>query len=117
MVRSYRGKEVNMLALAKRNEYKTAIGNAHMNTRGDILGKGGVIIKTREEQIKEYEESIKLQEGEVSLKGNQISDLERDLKKYVSKPEKIIPKKQEKKKEEIKEEEIKEEEIIFDEEE
>lgn len=115
MVRSYRGKEVNMLALAKKNEYKTAIGNAHMNTRGDILGKGGVIIKTREEQIKEYEESIKLQEGTVSMKGEQLSDLEKDLKKYVSRPEKIVPKKQEKKKEEVKEE--KTEEIIFDEEE
>lgn len=113
MARSFRGKEVNMLALAKKNEFKIAIGNSHQNARGDIIGRGGIIIKTREEQIKEYQESIQQQEGMGSMKAEQLSDLEKDLKKYTSKPEKITPKKTEPKKE-VKEE-VKEE-IIFDEE-
>ena len=115
MAKSFRGKEVNMLALAKKNEFKIAIGNTHQNARGDIIGRGGIIIKTREEQIKEYQESIQQQEGMGSMKGEQLSDLEKDLKKYTSKPEKIAPKKQKEVKVEPKEE-PKEEEIIFDEE-
>lgn len=113
MARSFRGKEVNMLALAKKNEYKVALGNSHQNARGDIIGRGGIILKTREEQIKEYEKTIQ-QEGMVSMKNEKLSDLEKDLKKYTSKPEKIAPKKQKEVKEKV--EEVKEEEIIFDEE-
>lgn len=113
MVKSFRGKEVNMLSLIKKNEHKVCLGNSKTNARGDIIGKGGIIIKTREEQIKEYEEQVRLQSGSVNMKGTELTNIEENLKKYTSKPEKIVPKKQ-KKKEET--EETIEEEIIFDEE-
>ena len=118
MARSFRGKEVDMLKLFHKNEKKIALGNARMNARGDIIGRGGIILKSREDQVKEYQEKIKEQEGTVGLKDPEaLSDLEKKLRK-VSKPEKVVAKK---KKEEPKQEPIaepvpeKEEEIIYDE--
>lgn len=115
MTRSFRGKEVDMLKLFRKNEKKIALGNARMNARGDIIGRGGIILKSREDQVKEYQEKIKEQEGTVGMKDPaELSDLEKKLRK-VSKPEKVVSKK---KKEELipePEEEKKEEEIIFDE--
>lgn len=113
MAKSFRGKEVNMLALAKKNEYKIALGNSKMNARGDIIGKGGIIIKTREEQIKEYEESVLQQQGEVGFKDNNLSELEKTIQKITNKPEKITPKKEIKKSETF---EKPKQEIIYDEE-
>ena len=95
MARSFRGKEVNMLALAKKHELSIALGNGPtVNTRGDLIGRNGKIIKTREEQIREYEESLKTQEGSVSMKNpNELTAIERTIAKYSSKPQKITPKK------------------------
>ena len=83
MAVSYRGKTVNMLALSRKNEHKIALGNSHQNARGDIIGRGGVILKSREEQIKEYEENIVKTEGQESMKNETLSDLEKNLKKYM----------------------------------
>lgn len=118
MTRSFRGKNVDMLKLFHKNEKKIALGNAHMNARGDILGRGGIILKSREDQVKEYQEKIKEQEGMVGMKDPaELSDLEKKLRK-VSKPEKVVAKKQkEEPKSEPKSEPVpeKEEEIIYDE--
>ena len=95
MVRSYRGKDINFSALHKKYEHTIALGNGPTcNARGDLIGKDGKIIKTREEQIKEYKESISVQQGEVSIKDpSKMSDLEKTLSQY-TKPEKIVvPKK------------------------
>lgn len=45
MALSFRGHQVDMVSLAKKNEKVVALGNANMNGRGDILGKGGKIVK------------------------------------------------------------------------
>ena len=52
---SYRGQHIDMELLKFKNQHKVALGNAHLNARGDILGKGGVIIKTKEQRLKEKE--------------------------------------------------------------
>jgi len=52
--RSLRGKVVDMDQLAKRNELTPAVGNARVNARGDELGPGGKIVKTRDEIVKDY---------------------------------------------------------------
>jgi hypothetical protein len=52
--RSMRGKNVDMDLLRKRNELTPAVGNARVNARGDELGPGGQIIKSREDVVAEH---------------------------------------------------------------
>lgn len=53
-VRSMRGREVDMEKLNLRNEMTPAVGNMKVNARGDELGKGGKVVKTREEILADY---------------------------------------------------------------
>jgi hypothetical protein len=48
-----RGVEIDMLRMAKQNELVPAVGNANVNARGDKLGPGGQIVKTREQIVSE----------------------------------------------------------------
>ena len=54
--RSMRGKEVDMEKLALKNELQPAVGNMKVNARGDEIGPGGKIVRTREEILKDYYE-------------------------------------------------------------
>jgi hypothetical protein len=49
-----RGKELDMEKLSLRNELTPAVGNIRVNARGDQLGEGGKIVKTKEEILAEY---------------------------------------------------------------
>ncbi|MAD24721.1 MAG: hypothetical protein CMO44_11180 [Verrucomicrobiales bacterium] len=49
-----RGKEVDMEKLNLKNEELPAVGNAKVNARGDELGPGGKIVRTREEVLADY---------------------------------------------------------------
>lgn len=91
MAKSFRGKEVDMIALEKANATKVALGNAHMNTRGDILGRGGIIVKTREDQLKEWQNRV-VEETTIEEK-NDTTELERELKEMTSKQNKAQSKK------------------------
>jgi hypothetical protein len=51
---SMRGKEVDLEKLALKNEKEPAVGNAKMNARGDIIGTGGKVVRTREEILQDY---------------------------------------------------------------
>ena len=51
---SSRGKEIDMEKLALRHELIPAVGNIRVNARGDELGPGGQIIKTKEQILDEY---------------------------------------------------------------
>lgn len=51
---SVRGKEIDMEKLSIRHEKTPAVGNAKVNARGDELGPGGKIKRTREEVMAEY---------------------------------------------------------------
>lgn len=51
---SMRGKEVDMEKLSLRHELTPAIGNMKVNARGDLLGVGGQVVKTKEQLIDEY---------------------------------------------------------------
>lgn len=57
---SYRGAIVDMELLKSQNQYKAAIGNAQMNARGDKIGRGGTVIKTREQLMQEREEALQV---------------------------------------------------------
>jgi hypothetical protein len=53
---SLQGKQIDMEKLTLKNESTPAVGNARMNARGDELGPGGKIVKTREQILAEYYE-------------------------------------------------------------
>ena len=55
---SYRGQKIDMELLKFQNEKSVALGNAKMNARGDILGRGGIVVKTREELLAEKEREL-----------------------------------------------------------
>lgn len=78
MVKSFRGREVDMVALAEKYKSTVALGNGSMNGRGDILGKGGKIIKTREEIIAESKASTVVTSGEVNLKEDSVNSFDKD---------------------------------------
>lgn len=52
--RSLRGKTVDMDLLRKKNELTPAVGNAKVNARGDELGPGGKIIKSRDQIVNDF---------------------------------------------------------------
>lgn len=54
IIRSMRGKEIDMEKLNLRNETLPAVGNMKVNARGDEIGKGGKIIRTREQVLADY---------------------------------------------------------------
>jgi len=47
--RTMQGKEIDMGKLIARNENSVAVGNMKVNARGDLLGPGGKVVKTREQ--------------------------------------------------------------------
>lgn len=51
---SMKGKEIDMEKLAMMNETMPAVGNAKLNARGDELGAGGQIVRTREQILQDY---------------------------------------------------------------
>jgi len=50
------GKVIDMDALLAKNETMPAVGNVRMNARGDELGAGGKIIRSREDIVGAYYE-------------------------------------------------------------
>ena len=55
--KSMQGKIVDMDLLRQKNELTPAVGNAKVNARGDELGPGGEIVRTREQVLKDYYDS------------------------------------------------------------
>jgi hypothetical protein len=53
-VTSMRGREVDLELLNMVHETTPAVGNAKVNARGDELGPGGVIKRTREQVLADY---------------------------------------------------------------
>lgn len=52
--KSANGKIVDMDLLRQKNELTPAVGNARVNARGDELGAGGKIVRSREEVLKDF---------------------------------------------------------------
>jgi hypothetical protein len=53
-VKTMQGKEIDMEKLTLVNELTPAVGNYRVNARGDELGDGGQIVRTREEIMADY---------------------------------------------------------------
>jgi hypothetical protein len=53
---SMRGREIDMEKLNLKHETIPAVGNMKVNARGDELGPGGKIVRTREQVLQDYYE-------------------------------------------------------------
>lgn len=62
---SMRGEVIDMNRLRSINGTAPALGNARVNARGDILGQGGIIIKTQEQIEAEWAASKQAREASV----------------------------------------------------
>lgn len=51
---SMQGKEIDMERLAINNELTPAVGNMKVNARGDEIGPGGKIVRTREQVLADF---------------------------------------------------------------
>lgn len=60
-----RGEYIDMNRLRSVNADTPAIGNASLNARGDILGKGGVVLKTQEQIEAEWESNRLAREASI----------------------------------------------------
>ena len=68
---SVRGKEIDMEKLSLRHEKTPAVGNMRVNARGDELGEGGKIIRTREQVLQDfYAQNPGAMREEVAVRGN-----------------------------------------------
>ena len=59
MHRTSNGRYLDINALKIQQENTVAVGNSRMNARGDILGQGGQVVKTRDEIMTEFYNSQK----------------------------------------------------------
>lgn len=51
---SMRGREIDMEKMSLRFEKTPAVGNMKVNARGDEIGEGGKILRTREQVLADY---------------------------------------------------------------
>ena len=54
MYRTMQGRLVDIDKLRASNETVRAVGNMNVNARGDVLGAGGRVIKSKDEIMKDY---------------------------------------------------------------
>lgn len=52
-VKTHKGKVLDMTALKQKNAKTITVGNMKTNARGDLIGKGGKIVKTKEQLANE----------------------------------------------------------------
>jgi hypothetical protein len=52
--KTMQGESIDIEALFRKHELAQAVGNIRTNARGDELGPGGIIVKTREQKAREY---------------------------------------------------------------
>lgn len=70
--RTMQGQIIDMDKLMQKHELTPAVGNAKMNARGDKLGPGGKIIKSREEVVAEYYEANPKAKTKLKAAGTKI---------------------------------------------
>lgn len=49
--KSFRGEPIDFDLMTRKNQDQVAVGNAQLNARGDLLGKGGKVVQTVEQRI------------------------------------------------------------------
>lgn len=64
---SMRGEVIDMNRLRAVNAATPALGNASLNARGDMIGKGGVVLKTQEQIEAEWEANRRAREESIKV--------------------------------------------------
>jgi len=59
MYKTMQGRLVDIEKMRAVNENVQAVGNMNVNARGDVLGKGGKVVKTKAEVMKQYYQTPK----------------------------------------------------------
>lgn len=68
---SVRGKQIDMEKLSLVHEKTPAVGNMKVNARGDEIGPGGKIVRTREQVLQDYyAQNPNALREEVAARGN-----------------------------------------------
>lgn len=62
-----RGEQIDMNALAMKHSTTPALGNAKMNARGDVLGDGGIVLKTQEQIEAEWKRNKEKKAASVGI--------------------------------------------------
>lgn len=57
IIKTAMGNKIDVEHLIAKNEQTIAVGNRKVNARGDLLGPGGKVVKTRDQIMKEYYEA------------------------------------------------------------
>lgn len=65
-----RGREVDLEKLSIQHEMTPAVGNMKVNARGDELGAGGKIVRTREEILADYYKNNPRNIGDAGASGS-----------------------------------------------
>ena len=74
--KSAMGKPVDLGSLILQNEGVRAVGNMNVNARGDVVGTGGKIVKTKEQLMKEYYEAPKGQADDTPVRRTRPENIE-----------------------------------------
>lgn len=62
--RTANGKQIDMRALALKNETVRAVGNMKVNARGDVVDDGNQVIKTKPQQVhRQYSQEVQVRKG------------------------------------------------------
>ena len=56
MYRTMQGRMIDIEKLRSTNEDIRAVGNMNVNARGDVLGRSGQVVETKQEVVKKYYE-------------------------------------------------------------
>ncbi len=56
-VTTLKGRQIDLGALREAHGATIALGNSKSNARGDLLGRGGTVVKNREEVVRDYYEN------------------------------------------------------------
>jgi hypothetical protein len=81
-MKSFKGKEVDVSSVLEQSATTLAVGNMRVNARGDLIGKNGKILKTREQLENEY---VKNNPDAVKLKKENIAGFNKGLAQYQEK--------------------------------
>lgn len=62
--RTANGKQIDMRALALKNETVRAVGNMKVNARGDVVDDSNQVIKTKPQQVqRQYNQEVQNRKG------------------------------------------------------